>query len=140
MKNKLIIILFVLLVLILGTTSVAFTVGKLTKNENSTPIKATEEKITEEDLEIEGFKEYNEELSSAVREPKHNEKELLAANSEMVYYSQIDPDWRWHPYTSIGDYSQTIGTSGCGPTSAAMIVSSIRGVVYPDEMRRFICR
>lgn len=34
----------------------------------------------------------------------------------LTYYSQIDSRWSSHPYTSIGDYSQTIGTSGCGPT------------------------
>lgn len=34
----------------------------------------------------------------------------------LTYYSQIDSRWASHPYTSIGDYSQTIGSSGCGPT------------------------
>lgn len=39
-----------------------------------------------------------------------------------------------HPYTSIGKASQTIGTSGCGPTCSAMVVSSIKGTIRPDEM------
>lgn len=37
-------------------------------------------------------------------------------------------------YSSIGDSSQTIGTSGCGPTSAAMIVTATRGAITPDQM------
>lgn len=31
----------------------------------------------------------------------------------LTYYSQIDSRWRYHQYSSIGDSSQTIGTSGC---------------------------
>lgn len=52
----------------------------------------------------------------------------------LTYYSQIDSRWKNHIYTSIGDNSQTIGTSGCGPTSAAMIVSSIKGTITPDTI------
>lgn len=42
-----------------------------------------------------------------------------AANG-MVYYSQGDPDWKANQYGS-----GTIGSSGCGPTSAAMVISSL---------------
>lgn len=52
----------------------------------------------------------------------------------LTYYSQIDNRWKNHLYTSIGDTSQTIGTSGCGPTSAAMIVTATKGVIAPDTM------
>ena len=52
----------------------------------------------------------------------------------LTYYSQIDSRWKNHLYTSTGNYSQTIGTSGCGPTSAAMVVSSIKGVITPETM------
>ena len=52
----------------------------------------------------------------------------------LTYYSQIDSRWKNHVYTSIGDSSQTIGTSGCGPTSAAMIVTAIKGTITPDIM------
>lgn len=52
----------------------------------------------------------------------------------LTYYSQIDSRWKNHVYTSIGDNSQTIGTSGCGPTSAAMIVTAIKGTITPDSM------
>lgn len=52
----------------------------------------------------------------------------------LTYFSQIDGRWRYYPYSSIGDSSQTIGSSGCGPTSAAMVVSSIKGKIYPYQM------
>ena len=52
----------------------------------------------------------------------------------LTYYSQIDSRWKNHIYTSTGNTSQTIGTSGCGPTSAAMVVSSISGIITPETM------
>ena len=52
----------------------------------------------------------------------------------LTYYNQIDSRWRTHLYTSVGNTSQTIGSSGCGPTSAAMIVTAIRGTITPDRM------
>ena len=52
----------------------------------------------------------------------------------LTYYSQIDNRWKEHLYTSVGNSSQTIGTSGCGPTSAAMVVTSIKGTITPDTM------
>lgn len=52
----------------------------------------------------------------------------------LTYYSQIDSRWANIMYSSTGNSSQTIGTSGCGPTSSAMIVSSIKGTVTPAEM------
>lgn len=52
----------------------------------------------------------------------------------LTYYSQIDNRWSNKMYSSVGDKSQTIGTSGCGPTSSAMVVSSIKGTITPDTM------
>ncbi|MDR0979242.1 MAG: C39 family peptidase [Lachnospiraceae bacterium] len=52
----------------------------------------------------------------------------------LTYYSQVDSRWKNVLYTSTGDYSQTIGSSGCGPTSAAMVVSSIKGDISPVTM------
>lgn len=52
----------------------------------------------------------------------------------LTYYSQVDSRWANYMYSAINDSSQTIGTSGCGPTAAAMIVSSIRGTITPPEM------
>ena len=51
----------------------------------------------------------------------------------LTYYSQLDSRWKDKLYTVTGNSSQTIGSSGCGPTVAAMIVSSIRGEITPDE-------
>lgn len=52
----------------------------------------------------------------------------------LTYYSQIDSRWKNNLYTSTNNSSQTIGSSGCGPTSAAIVVSSIKGTVTPDIM------
>ncbi len=52
----------------------------------------------------------------------------------LTYYSQIDPRWKNIMYSSTNNASQTIGSSACGPTSAAMVVSSIKGTITPDTM------
>lgn len=144
MKKKIVFAIIILIVAIL------IGVGITTHNHNreEEPIKeevievnTPEEEITgltnvdEEGLEVEGFQEENTELYGAVQnENEVNTEELVSASSQNVYYSQVDSRWKNHPYTSIGKASQTIGTSGCGPTSAAMVVSTIKGVVYPDTM------
>lgn len=53
-----------------------------------------------------------------------------------IYYNQMDSRWKNHPYPASGGYeNKTIGTSGCGPTCAAMVVSSLSGtVVTPNVM------
>lgn len=52
----------------------------------------------------------------------------------LTYYSQIDNRWRYKMYSSIGNSSQTIGTSGCGPTCASMVVTATKGTITPPEM------
>ena len=52
----------------------------------------------------------------------------------LTYYSQIDNRWRNKRYSSTGNASQTIGLSGCGPTSASMIVTACKGAITPDVM------
>ena len=52
----------------------------------------------------------------------------------LTYYSQIDSRWSNKMYSSIGNRNQTIGTSGCGPTSASMIVTACKGSITPDKM------
>ena len=52
----------------------------------------------------------------------------------LTYYSQIDNRWRNKRYSSTGNASQTIGSSGCGPTSASMIVTACKGAITPDVM------
>lgn len=50
------------------------------------------------------------------------------------YYNQMDSRWANHPYTSANHPYATVGTSGCGTTCAAMIVSSCREAITPDVM------
>lgn len=42
-----------------------------------------------------------------------------------VFYSQLDPRWKNHPYPYPS--GRTIGSSGCGPTSLAIAISSVTG-------------
>ncbi len=59
---------------------------------------------------------------------------LLGAYQGPTYYSQADSRWASIPYTSVGDYSQTMKSSACGPTSASMVVSSSKGAILPTTM------
>ena len=43
-----------------------------------------------------------------------------------VEYEQTDPRWRNVMYSATGNRYQTIGTDGCGPTCAAMVVATLR--------------
>lgn len=52
----------------------------------------------------------------------------------LTYYSQIDNRWRYKMYSSVGNSSQTIGTSGCGPTCASMVVTATKGTITPPKM------
>ena len=47
----------------------------------------------------------------------------------LTYYSQVDTRWANRKY---GD--STIGKAGCGPTAAAIVVSSIKGEYLPTQM------
>ena len=60
-----------------------------------------------------------------------------ATNLTPVYYAQTDPRWASTPYTSIGDNTQTIKKSGCGPTAMAMAVSTLTGLnITPETMAK----
>ena len=52
----------------------------------------------------------------------------------LTYYSQLDSRWKNKMYSSTGNRNQTIGLSGCGPTSASMIVTACKGAITPDVM------
>ncbi len=55
-----------------------------------------------------------------------------------VYFNQLDQRWANKMYSSVNNSAQTIGTSGCGPTSGAMVVSSLTAsIVYPDVMAEY---
>lgn len=51
-----------------------------------------------------------------------------------IYYSQVDSRWKNHPYPSPSLPKATIGSGGCGPTCAAMVVSMLKKIVKPDAM------
>lgn len=59
---------------------------------------------------------------------------LLGSYQGLTYYSQADSRWANVMYSSIGDGTQTMKSSACGPTSAAMIVSSSKGAILPTTM------
>lgn len=90
-----------------------------------------EQSVEVQETESEGFEEQGQvAYEGSEKTPNVNVGEYAG----LTYYSQIDSRWSSKMYSSIGDRSQTIGTSGCGPTSAAMVVSSIKGNITPDSM------
>lgn len=98
-------------------------------------------KLTEEDEQVLEFQETDLEAEGFIRqgEVAYNGSSKtpnveLGDYQGLTYYSQADSRWANHMYSAIGDSSQTIMSSGCGPTSAAMVVSSIKGVITPPEM------
>lgn len=50
----------------------------------------------------------------------------MSVNKRPISYLQTDPAWKNIPYQAPGE-ARTIGSSGCGPTSAAMLISTITG-------------
>ena len=51
---------------------------------------------------------------------------VTATNKKPVSYLQTDARWKSKPYRVTGEQS-TIGSAGCGPTCAAMVISTITG-------------
>lgn len=87
---------------------------------------SAEQEVESEDFELQGEIAY---------EGSSEYPQISLGNyTGLTYYNQTDSRWRYHQYSSIGDSSQTIGTSGCGPTSAAMVVTAIKGTITPPEM------
>lgn len=93
-----------------------------------------EEKLEEDITEVEAFELEDEENISYDGDKAKSWNINLSEYQGLTYYSQIDNRWKNIAYTSTGNSSQTIGTSGCGPASAAMVVSSINGTITPLEM------
>lgn len=60
--------------------------------------------------------------------------DLIGSYQGITYFNQGDSRWGSKLYTSTGNKSQTIKSSGCGPTSAAMVVSSSKGLILPPTM------
>lgn len=91
-----------------------------------------QEVSAEQEVEDEGFELQGEIAYEGDRANTWNVE--LGDYIGLTYYNQTDSRWANHMYSSVGDSSQTIGTSGCGPTSAAMVVTATRGAITPDEM------
>lgn len=102
-----------------------------TEIETQTEEQEKEVSETQATLETEGFEEQGEIAYNGTNEFPNV---TLGDYKGLTYYSQIDSRWKNHPYTSIGDYNQTIGTSGCGPTCASMVVTAIKGTIIPPDM------
>ena len=104
-------------------------------NKSSTEIpsltETDEQSLEVQETEAEGFEEQG---IVAYNGSEKAPNVQLGEYAGLTYYSQLDNRWRYNMYSSVGDSSQTIGTSGCGPTSAAMVVSSIKGNITPDSM------
>ena len=101
------------------------------ENIKALPSKNIENGIDEQSLEVESFEEQG---PIAYNGDEKHQNINLGNYIGLTYYSQIDSRWAFHPYTSINKSSQTIGTSGCGPTCASMVVTATRGTITPPEM------
>lgn len=53
-------------------------------------------------------------------------------NKKPVSYLQTDPRWKSKPYRVQGENS-TIGSAGCGPTAAAMLIETLTGKTFTPE-------
>ena len=104
-------------------------------NKSSTEIpnltETDEQALEVQETEAEGFEEQG---LVAYEGSEKAPNVQLGEYAGLTYYSQLDNRWRYNMYSGVGDSLQTIGTSGCGPTSAAMVVSSIKGNITPDSM------
>ena len=91
-----------------------------------------EENLEEQEVEDEGFELQGEIAYEGGKSQSWN----LNASGEpkLTYISQIDERWRNYPYTVTNNKNQTIGKSGCGVATAAMIIDSIVGNVSVTEL------
>ena len=98
-----------------------------------------EKKISETQatIETEGFEEQGEIAYNGTSEYPNV---VLGDYKGLTYYSQIDSRWSSHPYTSIGDYSQTIGTSGCRSYMCKYGSNSNKRNNNSTRHGRFICK
>ena len=137
MNKKLLIISIIIILIILGLVF-GIIIHNKNKNKEEIPTGATTEVIEttldEDGLEAEGFQEENTDFVASNSKIDEDDFIVGAKSTSPVYYSQVNSRWKNHMYSSIGDKSQTIGNSGCGPTSAAMIVSTIKGSILPSKM------
>lgn len=91
-----------------------------------------QENAVEQDVESEGFELQGQIAYEGAKAETWNIE--LGDYKGLTYYSQLDSRWASLPYTSCGNSTQTIGSSGCAPTCASMIVTATKGAITPDTM------
>ena len=94
----------------------------------------TEEKNVEEEITTEIDAQIEQENISYNGASTGNGLALLGAYQGLTYYSQSDSRWASVMYSSINDPTQTMKASACGPTSAAMVISSSKGSILPTTL------
>ena len=82
--------------------------------------------VQESNLENETFEELGE---IAYKGSDKTPNVELGKYKGLTYYSQADKRWALKKYGN-----NTMINSGCGPTAAAMVVSSIKGEILPSQM------
>ncbi|MBR3163108.1 MAG: SH3 domain-containing protein [Clostridia bacterium] len=109
-----------------------------------TNVKQIEEEIIDEsNLEPEWLNPNNETVDDQSINLARNRGEgrsLLGSYQGLTYYSQADSRWANKLYTSTNNSSQTMKSSGCGPTAAAIVVSSSIGSILPSTMADLFVR
>lgn len=91
-----------------------------------------QENAQEQEVESEGFELQGQIAYEGDRARSWNVE--LGDYKGLTYYSQLDNRWSSNSYTSCGNSSQTIGSSGCAPTTASMIVTACKGAITPNAM------
>lgn len=116
--------------------TVVNTVDNIVDNQSTTEIpegtEQEEKQLEVQEVENESFELQGEIAYNGDKSNKWNLK--IGSKPQLTYISQIDSRWRYYPYTSVGNSSQTIGSSGCGVASATMIIDSIVGNVSITEL------
>lgn len=91
-----------------------------------------EENLEEQEVEDEGFELQGEIAYEGGKSQRWNLN--VSGEPKLTYISQIDNRWKNYPYTVTNNKNQTIGRSGCGVATAAMIIDSIVGNVSVTEL------
>lgn len=122
--------------IIVSDTTMITAATTIEDSQNGTDL-STEEtvEITEDEIETDittnqdTSTDYNEEEISG-----DGIEKILGAYQGLTYYSQADYRWADILYTSTNDETQTIKSSGCGPTACAMVVTASKGTILPPTM------
>lgn len=94
-----------------------------------------EQSLAVQEADMANNQKFEQQGQVAYRSASKTPNVKLGSYKGLTYYSQVDSRWARHPYTIINNPNQDIANYGCGPTCAAMIVSSIKGTITPPDMR-----